>query len=142
LITPNATTAVISTPLTGGTLTNPAAGCPTAPKTTVGCHAVQYSLAETQAIAAGTTNAPGCKDKTEKDATLLEEPVADPGHVCAYTGVEEKSTVAAPMGKGGINRANGEAGLSPNGGVILFEQEEIAPAVANIKTQGTWARAE
>jgi hypothetical protein len=131
--TPFATTSTISYTLPDVSITNTAIGCASSPKT-AGCPVKQMSKLETEQMAAGALAMPGCKNNTEKDPNLLEEPVAESGNVCAYTGVEELSNTV----RTGILNVQGSEGASPTGAFIQFENE-LAGAIGNGRSAGTWA---
>jgi hypothetical protein len=127
-------------PLAGG-IKNSAVECAGNPAETksLPCNAKEMNLAETKEIISGAKGMPGCKATPAADPNLLEEPVAESGHFCAYTGVEELSGSGSTLAvKQGLIQVNGEAGVSPGGAMIAYAPEEIG-AEGLVRAQGSWA---
>jgi hypothetical protein len=112
-------------------LEGPASGCPGAAT----CHAKELSATETKEIAEGKKAMAGCKAVASADPTLLEEPVAESGNLCAYTGAEE-NTDMLPTGILNVQRTSGS---SRTGAIIGYEVSVFGEPVINARGQGTWA---
>jgi len=76
--------------------------------------------------------------KKEHCTGTLNEPTAESGYMCVYTGLEEKSENAEFHG---IIRANGQDGVQRTGAEVSFEVLEPprAPEVSRLNVRGTWA---
>jgi hypothetical protein len=94
------------------------------------------TLAQTNSIKAGTLAIPGCKATAAVDANLLEEPVAESGNLCVYTGVEE--VAGGHSSASGVLNALGEAASNPTGAAVGYEVVSNEEPAAS-SGQGSWA---
>src|SRR5262249_26072790 len=102
------------------------------------CHASQWNLKETNEIINGTKGATGCTGTVAAPhPNLLAEPVAESGHLCAYTGVELRSEPVSAFRQGFV-RPNGEAGASQTGAMLSYANEVVASEGLSI-VSGSWA---
>jgi hypothetical protein len=75
---------------------------------------------------------------------LLEEPVAEPGNLCVYTGCANTSVLRGcvedrfEMEKTGIFNVGGQFGASPAGASIGYENETLG-VEGYVRASGTWA---
>jgi hypothetical protein len=128
---PNETSRAISYVIAAAKLTAPVAGCPGVAT----CHAKQISELETKEIAEGKKGMAGCKAVAAADPNLLEEPVAESGNLCAYTGTESKIDMAPT----GVRNVLGESGSSAGGALIGYEIVNVLEASETARGQGTYA---
>jgi hypothetical protein len=126
-------------------LSAPPTGCEK-PQGKPECHVKWMTKEETKQIANGEIAMPGCKaaaspvagEPTERDRNLLEKPEAEPGNLCAYTGVEETGETATVMTRQPILSLEGPPGASRTGAWIGYADEETLTG-GFVRAQGSWA---
>jgi hypothetical protein len=71
----------------------------------------------------------------------VEEPLAEPGNLCFYTGKEEHTRIytLSPNNGSFLNPATGEQGASTAGLELEVLRNSEHPAVEHIQAFGTWA---
>jgi hypothetical protein len=117
-------------------IVNPSSGCQESPGG-ANCLAKHWNLKETNEIINGLKGATGCTGTVAAPhPNLLAEPVAESGHLCAYTGMEELSEPAAT--RQGIINPEGEAGAWRTGAMIAYANE-ITGTPGLVRAQGSWA---
>lgn len=79
------------------------------------------------------TNGSACKGR-------LEEPTAEPGYLCVYTGVEVRNGYTLAGITSGISGTSGtgKPGAARTGALIAFEAEKLS-RTAKVAVQGSWA---
>jgi hypothetical protein len=103
-----------------------------------GCHEAEPGICSATEV----PSEPGCFSPAleQKTPTLLEAPLAEPGNLCVYAGIQVLAPAEADVGFSAIENSVGSEGTDRTGASIRFTVKKIEPPKKiTMRAQGTWA---